>query len=131
MTFGEKVKELRIRKGLSQKQLGEKMGIRQQTVAQYEKAIEQPKLATVRKISNALDVTIGELVTDWSEFSPGEIFEDMEDNEIDYSAINPRQAANDNRIVKYFHDLNYAGQEKAIAYTKDLTKIPDYQKEDE
>ena len=73
MTFGQKVKEIRKKKNLSQQQLGQIMGIKQQTVAQYEKAIDQPKLSTVRKIAEALDVTISELVVDWSSFSPGEL----------------------------------------------------------
>ena len=34
MTFGERVKELRLKKGLSQRELGERMGgITQQTIA--------------------------------------------------------------------------------------------------
>lgn len=129
MTFGDKVKEARKRKGLSQLELGGRMHVSQQAIAKFEKATDQPKLATVRKIANALGVTIDELVTDWSGFSSGEIFEDMSDNEVDYSAINPRQAVNDSRIAKHLHNLNYAGQEKAIAYAADLTKIPEYRKD--
>ena len=45
MTFGERVKELRLKKGLSQRELGERMGgITQQTIAQYEKSENYPKL---------------------------------------------------------------------------------------
>ncbi len=129
MTFGEKVKAAREKMGLSQSALAKRMHISQQAVAKYEKIVEQPKLSTVRKIANALGVTISELVTDWSSFSPGELFEDLSENEVDYAAIDPRQAVNDNRIVNHFHNLNPAGQEKAIAYTADLTKIPEYRKD--
>lgn len=130
MTFGEKVREIRKRKGLSQLELGEKMKVSQQAIGKYEKTVEQPKMSTVRKLANALDVHISELVTDWSHFSPGEIWEDMQDNEIDYSAIDPRQAVNDNRIVNNFHNLNFAGQEKAIEQVELLTKIPEYRKDE-
>lgn len=128
MTFGEKLKATREKQQLSQRQVGEKMGVTQQTVAQYEKAIEQPKMSTVRKLADALGVTISELVIDWSSFSPGEVWDDMESNEVDYAAIDPRQASNDNRIVNHFHNLNYAGQEKAIEQVELLTKIPEYRK---
>lgn len=129
MTFGEKVKEIRKRKGLSQLELGEKMQVSQQAIGKYEKTLDQPKMATVRKIANALGVPLSELVTDWSQFSPEEICEDMQDNDIDYSAIDPRQAVNNNRIINKFHNLNFAGQEKAIEQVELLTKIPEYRKD--
>lgn len=48
--FGEKLKELREERNLSQKELGEKMGgITQQTIAQYEKKETVPKLETVSR----------------------------------------------------------------------------------
>lgn len=78
MIFGEKIKALRKEKGLSQRQLGEKMGVKQQTIAQYEKATDQPKLSTVRKIAEALDVSISELVNDWRQYTPEEIAADIE-----------------------------------------------------
>lgn len=130
MTFGEKVKKVRKEQGLSQRQLGERMGgITQQTVAQYEKAIEQPKLSTVRKLAEALGVTISELVVDWSNFSPDEVLNDMDIYRNDYENFNPRQVTNDNRLINKFHSLNYAGQEKAIEQVVLLTQIPRYQRD--
>ena len=91
MTFGEKVKAARENKGLSQSALAKKMHVSQQAVAKYQKIIEQPKLATVRKIADALDVTISELVTNWGDFSSEEIIEDVAENMKDYENVNPRQ----------------------------------------
>ena len=55
--FGEKLKELREERNLSQKELGDKMGgITQQTIAQYEKKETVPKFETVSKIANALEI---------------------------------------------------------------------------
>ena len=42
------------------------MGISQQTIAQYEKAVEQPKYKTVVKLARALDVSLAELTSDTS-----------------------------------------------------------------
>lgn len=127
MTFGEKVKAIRIKQGFSQFQLGEKMNISQQAVAKYEHLTEQPKLATVRKLANALGVSVNDLTLNWSSYSPNEIWDDMEDNKSDYESIDPRDAANEERIMNYFHELNYAGQEKAIEQVELLTQIPSYQ----
>ena len=55
MTFGEKMKEIRQRNGISQRELGTKLDVSQQTIAQYEKAIEAPKESTLTKIANALE----------------------------------------------------------------------------
>ena len=41
---------------MSQKTLGEKLGVSQQTIAQYEKAIDTPKISTVQKLANALEI---------------------------------------------------------------------------
>lgn len=62
MTFGEKIKKIRQDKGISQRELGIRLGVRQQTVAQYEKIEEPPKLATIRRIAEALGVPFNEIV---------------------------------------------------------------------
>ena len=56
-TFVEKLKTLRIMHNLSQRELGQRMGgIKQQTIAQYEKKEKAPKLETVLKIADALGI---------------------------------------------------------------------------
>lgn len=127
MTFGEKVRIIRIKQGFSQSQLGEKMNISQQAVAKYEHLTEQPKLATVRKLANALGVSINDLTLNWSSCPPNETRNDMEDNKLNYKAIDPHDTANIERIMRYFQKLNYAGQEKAIEQLELLTQVPFYQ----
>ncbi len=127
MTFGEKVKEIRIRQGISQLQLGQRMNISQQAVAKYEHLVDQPKLITVRKLANALEVSINELTLNWSNYSPDELWSDMEHNKSDYKIIDSRDNVNEDRILSLFHNLNYAGQEKAIEQVRLLTEIPSYQ----
>lgn len=77
MTFGENLKAIREQKGLSQRELGERLGVRQQTVAQYENAKDQPKMKTVRRLATALDIPIYKLVSNWQEFSSDEFREDL------------------------------------------------------
>lgn len=118
MDFGKKVKEIRKSKGLSQRELGEKMGITQQTIAQYERAIEQPKLTTVRKLAEALEVPIGELVTDWASFSHEEIAMDW-------------GAPSKNELLKHYQKLNTQGKRKVVDYAEDMANIPKYQDQPE
>lgn len=67
--FGEKLKELREERNLSQKELGDKMGgITQQTIAQYEKKETVPKFETVSKIADALEINPNIFYSDFSQY---------------------------------------------------------------
>lgn len=66
--FGEKLKRLREERNLSQKELGDKMGgITQQTIAQYEKKETVPKIETVSKIADALEINPNIFYSDFSQ----------------------------------------------------------------
>lgn len=56
MVIGEQMRQLRIARGLSQKELGDKIGIDSATVGKYERGKLNPKLETVKKIAAALNV---------------------------------------------------------------------------
>lgn len=62
MTVGENVKKARKSKGLTQQELGERMGVTQATVNQYESGKRNPKLDTLNRIANALGVNVGVLL---------------------------------------------------------------------
>lgn len=53
-TVGEQIQKIRKEKGLSQKQLGEKLGISQQLISRIEKGKENVSLITLKNISEAL-----------------------------------------------------------------------------
>ena len=56
MTTGKRIKRIRQEKGLSQKELGEKIGVSQQMIGQWENGKSNPKIKTVRKIADALNI---------------------------------------------------------------------------
>lgn len=59
--IGEKIKNIRKSQGLTQKQLGEKLGISQALVNQYENGKRKPKVEQIQRIANALSVDLSEL----------------------------------------------------------------------
>lgn len=143
MTFGEKIKMIRKKKGISQQFLGEKLGVKQQTVAQYEKIQDTPKLETVRKIATALDVPVGILIDDWSAFSPDEINQDLSHTGEVFIEIDTKKAPEEmcksflkrmtayaSELSRHMNSLNDAGQQEAVRQVELLTKIPEYRKED-
>lgn len=64
MSVGNKIKQIRKEKGLTQKQLGEKLGIKQQSIAMFENDKTNIKHSTLEKIAVALQVPLIELYDD-------------------------------------------------------------------
>ena len=56
MTIGEKIRLKRKEKSLTLKELGELCGTHGEMIRQYEAGIRNPKIATLRKIAQALGV---------------------------------------------------------------------------
>lgn len=146
MTFGERVKKIREEKGLSQRQLGERMGVKQQTIAQYERALNTPKLETVRRLASALKVPLSALDPILYEHDIINLFSGVAsikevnntaditiDNEMilftepEKSVLRPT----DQKLLESFNQLNETGQEKAVEQVELLTKIPEYRKDEQ
>lgn len=62
MTIGESIRSWRKERGLTQKALGEKLGVSQATVGQYETNPNPPKIDTLSKIADALGVPLTLLI---------------------------------------------------------------------
>ena len=62
MTVAENIKRIRKEKHLTQKQLGEKCGMSESTLRQYEIGYRNPKIQTIKRIADALGVSLGELI---------------------------------------------------------------------
>lgn len=61
MTVAENIKRIRKEKGLTQKQLGEKCGMSESALRQYELGLRNPKVETIQKLATALGVSLSEL----------------------------------------------------------------------
>ncbi len=55
--LGEKIKELRIERGLSQKQLADKIGVATNTVSQYESGKSKTSIDVLANLALELDTT--------------------------------------------------------------------------
>jgi transcriptional regulator with XRE-family HTH domain len=56
----ERVKEIRRRKGWSQKELAEESGVGQDTISGIESGRHEPRPSTLRKLADALDVEVAD-----------------------------------------------------------------------
>lgn len=61
MTFAERLKELRKRKGLTQTQLADALGVHLQTVSKWERGVTEPDISLIGETAAALGVTVEEL----------------------------------------------------------------------
>ncbi len=69
MTFGQKVKQLRAKSGLTQEELGKKMGITNRAVTSYETDKSRPRgIEAYRKLAKALDADVNYLLNEDEEF---------------------------------------------------------------
>ena len=55
-SIGDAIKERRILSNLTQSELASRLGVSPQIISQYERGIKKPKIETVAKIANALNV---------------------------------------------------------------------------
>lgn len=139
MSFPENLKRIRIEKGMSQQALAKAAGVSQTAIYHWEKGLRIPKVGSLDRIADVLDVSMDDFFT---EVIDGETVINLDapgisDDELhEYLAyIAPEQVyipieeAKPYIMNKLFDSLNDLGQDKAIEQVELLTKIPEYQKE--
>ena len=62
--LGKRIKEQRLRRHLTQEQLGEMVGVNTSNISHIERATTQVSLSSLVKIANALNTTLDQLVCD-------------------------------------------------------------------
>ncbi|MBS5064555.1 MAG: helix-turn-helix transcriptional regulator [Hungatella hathewayi] len=133
MNVGEKIKSARLKKNLTQKQLGELCGMADSAIRRYELGGANPKIETLRRIASALGVGLEEFMTD-SELS---LFESManlylkSDSEIQELEPLDKHTSQENYLIIRFRELNDKGRDKVVDYADDLAKTTEYTKKKE
>ena len=59
--FADRLRELRVKRGLTQQQLADRAGIAYRSIQYFETGKRAPQFATIEQLANALDVPAGEL----------------------------------------------------------------------
>ena len=59
--YGEKIRENRLRMGLSQQALGEKVGLTSVAVSKWERGQSQPDIPTLSRLADIFGLTLDEL----------------------------------------------------------------------
>lgn len=114
MSTGKRIKDARRKADLTQKELGAKLGVAYQTVAQWENDLRKPKIETLTRIAEALGVDPYSLA-DWD--TATRMIED-DINSVDDS----RQ-----RITAAYEKLTGEGKAKAAEIVEIIAGNPQYQ----
>ena len=119
MTFAERLRAFRKQAHLTQKELGEKSGLAEINIRQYEAGKYIPKPEAGRKIAVALGVSVPDLYG-WDE--------DEQHLESIRTGLKFIETDELNReLMEGFSALNQKGKRKAVDYINDLSHIPEYQ----
>lgn len=110
MGIGYRIKEARERLGLTQTELGKKIGVTGSAITNYENNISHPKEPILYKLFEALDVDPNYLFQDEIEIKDKEIVLSLKDK----------------ILLKKYNNLNKLGQSKADEYIDDLSGNPLY-----
>lgn len=155
MTIGDSIKRIRTQKGMTQKQLGDLLGVSVQTVSAYESGRRRPKMETLSRFADALGVSELELISgvDYlpNEEEPEHGFVPKYDpetivawgreasrlkksgSEEEWSAFREKMEKAmsdlyDAAVLSVFHTLSNVNKQKAISYCEGLAATqPDYE----
>lgn len=64
MSIGEKIKELRLEKGLSQLKLGKNIGVSQKAIDYWERNVNEPKASYIIALVKTFEISYDEFFTD-------------------------------------------------------------------
>lgn len=113
MTIGESIREARLKKGWTQKQLGDKCNMADSAIRRYESDRGNPTIETLKRIAAALEVDPFSLM----------------DFDMATAALEARINDRTKCILTAFDQLNDEGQSKAVERVEELTEIPKYKKD--
>ncbi|MBR5714052.1 MAG: helix-turn-helix transcriptional regulator [Clostridia bacterium] len=123
MTTGERIKDMRKKLGLTQKELAERMGVKDAVISQYETGIRMPKYETVVRFAAAMGVSPYAIIG----------FDDQAPEGMggfNASVLN-QYGPHFFKLMDSFTKLNEAGQIEAVKRVQELSELPRYQKNDE
>ncbi len=100
MNIGENIRQARKNAGLTQKELGEKLGISAAAIGQFEKKNSNPHNSTVQKIAAVLEISP---LTLYDQEQPQNMLQRV-------STYAEHLSSQETRLLAYFHMLNSTSQ---------------------
>ena len=126
MTIGERIREIRRAKYLTQRQLAEKLNVSYVNISQIERGDRTPKIDTLKRIADALEVNVGVLlygpysttISDdgtrvSGQFIPQEDIDSMIEDGFEFRIV---KLSDEQRILNGYRKLSSNEKERLIDY---------------
>ena len=121
---GDMIRKYRTEKGLTQKKLGELCGIADSNIRKYESGNQNPKIETLQKIADALDIPVNRLLA-------GKIIsrDELKEKLSEYGLTHLVPDAEEERtVLENCKKLNETGKKEAAKRVEELTHLEKYTK---
>ena len=118
MTFGDRLRKMRLERGLTQEQLAQQIGVAKSTLTGYEKGNREPDVFKIKRILEVLDMDSDYLlgISRKNKKSPATEEPSAEDD---------RERK---RLLKNYDDLNEEGREKLLEQSEFLVSSGKYKR---
>ena len=122
MTIGERIQNARKKSGLTQEELGERVGVTGVAIMRYEKGARQPRLEQLQRIAGALEVSVDYLL---GRVNHPLAYVDIEKtaHAMGFEALG--ELSPEQRVTAAMEQLSPEGQVKVADYAEDI--LPRYQ----
>ena len=124
MTFGNRLREARLHRGLTQEKLAKEIGVAKSTLTGYEKGNREPDISKIKRILEILDVDADYLLGVWKE--PANITNDFD---LTFEKYNRRDNARkefsspyEKKLIDIFGNLRPEMQLCLFSVAKDLLR---------
>lgn len=127
-TIGKRIRDLRMKKGLTQEELGELLGVKKAAVQKYENGtIVNLKADTIRKLCEIFEVLPYKFIVEGNLKFEDELLElGAHTNRWFRRVLEFRYGRDLSNELEIVESLNDKALSKLINYAEDLSKIPEY-----
>ena len=121
---GDMIRKYRTEKGLTQKKLGELCGIADSNIRKYESGNQNPKIETLQKIADALDIPVNRLLAG-KIISRDELKEKLSEYGLTHLVPDTEE---ERTVLENCKKLNETGKKEAAKRVEELTHFDKYTK---
>ena len=121
---GDMIRKCRTEKGLTQKKLGELCGIADSNIRKYESGNQNPKIETLQKIADALDIPGNRLLAG-KIISRDELKEKLSEYGLTHLVPDTEE---ERTVLENCKKLNETGKKEAAKRVEELTHLEKYTK---
>ncbi len=123
-TVGEKIRELRIKQGMTQEQLGELLGVKKAAVQKYESGrVKNLKQSTMSRLCEIFNVP------PWTFVEVRYCTEELQEEVTTLDMLGKHFGLDSVELLQVYCRLNRRGKAKAIDNLIDLGKIEEYRED--